>query len=202
MSLGSWRGVSAATLIAAGLLGVNGCSGKQRAFNEGGEGSGLAGAGAELGMNSLQPGDDDTIGAASDSTDEAVGVPRSCQADTDCLTSAPSCVAGTCTCTLAAAELSSDEKNCGQCGNDCSEVDVEATCQQGRCIRPGEPGPTSVARTTSGDVAVLAATSGAAVVKSARHSLVLSSGQAPGGNTVMKSSRFQLKSGFVGASEQ
>jgi hypothetical protein len=131
----------------------------------------------------------------------AAGVPRSCEADTDCPASAPSCVSAACACTLAVSELSSDEKNCGQCGNDCRSVDVGATCQQGRCIRPGEPGPTSVAQSSGGDVAVLAAASGAAVLRSPRHSLALSAGQAPGGNLVMKSSRFQLKSGFVGASE-
>jgi hypothetical protein len=131
----------------------------------------------------------------------AAGVPRSCEADADCPASAPSCVSAACACTLAVSELSSDEKNCGQCGNDCGSVDIGATCQQGRCIRPGEPGPTSVAQSSGGDVAVLAAASGAALLRSERHSLALSAGQAPGGNLVMKSSRFQLKSGFVGASE-
>jgi hypothetical protein len=132
----------------------------------------------------------------------APGVPRSCEADADCPAGAPSCVSAECACTLAPSELSSDEANCGQCGNDCRSIDVDATCQQGRCIRPGEPGPTSVAQSSGGDVAILAGASGAAVLKSARHSLAVSAGQAPGGNRVMKSSRFQLRSGFVGASEQ
>jgi hypothetical protein len=129
------------------------------------------------------------------------GGPRSCASDADCPANVPSCVSATCACSLAVSELSSDERNCGQCGNDCSTVDVEATCQQGRCIRPGEPGPTSAAQSSSGDVAVVALTAGAEVLNSARHSLTLSAGQAPGGNLAMKSSRYQLRGGFVGASQ-
>jgi hypothetical protein len=131
----------------------------------------------------------------------ATGGPRSCASDVDCPASVPSCVSATCVCTLAVSELSSDERNCGLCGNDCSAVDAEATCQQGRCIRPGEPGPTSAAQSSSGDVAVVALTTGAEELKSTRHSLTLSAGQAPGGNLVMKSPRYQLKGGFVGASQ-
>lgn len=74
---------------------------------------------------------------------------RRCATDSECPSSAPSCVASICECALAVSELSSDEHNCGQCGNDCSSVDLGATCQQGRCILPGEPGPTSAARTSS-----------------------------------------------------
>lgn len=70
MRIGRWRVAKAAALLAMGLLGAHGCSGKQRAFGEAEEGSGFAGAAAEQDMNSLLPDENGITGAAGGSTDE------------------------------------------------------------------------------------------------------------------------------------
>jgi hypothetical protein len=124
-----------------------------------------------------------------------------CSSNAECPARAPTCAGTVCTCQLSLAELGADPKNCGSCGNDCGGEQTGATCQRGRCIRPGEPGPSDIARLPGGGEAALslAAASGG-VLKSPRFSLQLSAGQAPGGNAVLSSSRYRLHGGFVGAS--
>jgi hypothetical protein len=127
--------------------------------------------------------------------------PVSCAADGECPASAPTCVNSLCSCTLALAQLSSDPKNCGSCGNECSAMVANASCQQGRCVPPGEPGPSEIARSAAGTRAVLSAGAhDGLVMRSSKHSLQLSTGQAPGGNEIMKSNSHALQSGLLGAS--
>jgi hypothetical protein len=125
----------------------------------------------------------------------------SCVTDLDCGAPFPSCIGARCACTLSAAELGSDPKNCGDCGNDCTELANSASCEQGRCVLPGEPKPNDIAQSPLGNSATLSvvAASGA-VLKSSKYSLQVSVGQSPGGNAVLRSNRFQLRGGFIGAS--
>jgi hypothetical protein len=124
-----------------------------------------------------------------------------CSTDLDCGAPFPSCVDSRCACSLSTAQLASDPKNCGACGNDCAQFASSASCEQGRCTLPGEPKPNDVAQSPLGNSATLSlvAASGA-VLKSPKYSLQVSVGQSPGGNTVLRSNRFQVRGGLVGAS--
>jgi hypothetical protein len=104
-----------------------------------------------------------------------------CLADGDCSPTAPTCSQGSCVCTLDVNELGTDRNNCGGCGQACEGSDI---CAAGVCAEPSNSRFTIV--------------SGGGVMKSAAYTLHLSSGQAPGGNSVLSSSRFTLKSGFPG----
>lgn len=124
-----------------------------------------------------------------------------CSADSDCGAPFPSCVASRCTCGLSTTELSSDLKNCGACGNDCAELAGDASCEQGRCVLPGEPKPNDIAQSPLGNSATLGLVAASGVVlESPKYSLQVSAGQSPGGNAVLRSSRYQLRTGLVGAS--
>lgn len=125
-----------------------------------------------------------------------------CFADAECSALAPACLGSVCACALSASELAVDPENCGACGNDCSSETTGADCQQGRCVRPGEPAPSSITRSSSGRQAVLSLTAAHGVVlQTERYSLQLSAGQAPGGNAVHESSRYRLEGGLIGASQ-
>ena len=125
----------------------------------------------------------------------------SCATDLDCRTPFPSCVESRCSCTLSTAALGSDPKNCGACGNDCGGFASNASCEQGRCVLPGEPKPNDVSQSPLGNSATLSLVAASGVVlASPKYSVQVSAGQSPGGNTVMRSSRFQLRGGLVGAS--
>jgi hypothetical protein len=123
-----------------------------------------------------------------------------CTTDSDCAGSFPSCVSSRCACELTTTELAADPKNCGACGNDCSALAADASCEQGRCTRPGEPGPNDLAQSASGNTASAAIVAGGANLSSSRYSLQLSTAQSPGGNGVLRSPRYQLVTGVVGAS--
>ena len=142
--------------------------------------------------------------AGCSATPAAVGAAApnaTCSNDTECSARAPTCTGSVCTCQLSLAEIATDPNNCGSCGNDCGSAQTGATCQRGRCVRPGEPGPTDIARLPSGgEVALSLAAASGVVLRSARFSLQLSPGQAPGGNAVLSSSRYRLHGGFIGAS--
>jgi EB module len=125
-----------------------------------------------------------------------------CVADAECPPGAPACVESICVCPLSPPELANDAKNCGGCGFECGSAESNATCQQGRCILAGEPGPNDLARSSSGRRALLAVSAGGTVATSSRYVLQISSGQAPGGNAVMTSPRFRLEGGFVGTSSR
>lgn len=120
----------------------------------------------------------------------------------DCPARAPACVQSVCTCSLSADQLATDSKNCGSCANDCTSQSSSATCQQGRCVAAGEPPPYQISRSSGGQQAISSLAAAQAVsLKSQKFSLTLSTGQAPGGNGVSKSPRFQLSSGALGASQ-
>jgi hypothetical protein len=108
-----------------------------------------------------------------------------CLTDADCGPTAPSCTEGSCACTLDVNQLATDRNHCGGCGQACLGNDI---CAAGTCTEPSNSRFTSV--------------SGGSVMKSSAYTLHLSSGQAPGGNAVLSSSRFTLKSGFPGTTGQ
>lgn len=82
------------------------------------------------------------MGEAPDSPPVATSGGASCTSDAQCGLDAPSCTAGSCTCTLPFATLATDPRNCGACGTDCTLLSAEATCDRGLCVlRPGaQPG--------------------------------------------------------------
>jgi hypothetical protein len=108
-----------------------------------------------------------------------------CLADSDCSDHAPVCDAGTCLCVLDLNRLSTDPANCGACGFACDAGEI---CAGGACTEPGNSRFTIVA--------------GGGVATNGKHTLVFSSGQAPGGNRVSTSPRFRLHSGFVGTATE
>jgi hypothetical protein len=103
MHLGRWRGVSAAALMAAGLLGAHGCQGKQRPFGVTGESSGVVDDGSEQGVDPLLP--DESAGDAAAGANSETGPTRldllptgalgsACAIDSGC--NSGFCVAGRC----------------------------------------------------------------------------------------------------------
>lgn len=139
MHLGRWRGVSAAALMAAGLLGAHGCQGKQRPFGVTGESPSAVDEGPESEMASPLPGESGDDASASSGSE---GAPTSldllptgalgsaCAIDGGC--NSGFCVAGRC---------------CdGRCDGVCEACSAGGRCQLApnddeRCAKQDASGP-------------------------------------------------------------
>lgn len=194
-----WGKVVIVVPCTVALFTVLACEGEYRPYTAAGQASpadtrAAGGSHATSGVSCPGDGSCPTEAASSPQRGSA------CSTDSDCAGSFPSCVSSRCACSLSTAELATDSKNCGACGNDCGAIAADASCEQGRCTRPGDPGPNDVAQSASGNTASVALVAGGGNLASSRYSLQLSTAQSPGSNGVLRSPRYQLVTGVVGAS--